>query len=84
MNHCFTCSVNELGLHPFFPTPKPKVKPNVMVPQNVSKQEYFSSHYKNHDSYLNIKGKWIANKISQGVSIMKMEKTMVPIEYGVE
>ncbi len=72
--------MNELGLHPFFPTPKP----NVMVPQIVSTQEYLSSHYKNHDSYLNIKGKWITNKISQGVGIMKMEKTMVHIEYGME
>ncbi len=55
-----------------------------MVPQIVSTQEYLSSHYKNHDSYLNIKGKWITNKISQGVGIMKMEKTMVHIEYGME
>jgi hypothetical protein len=67
-----------------FSTPKCKAKPNVIVPQNVSKQEYFSCHYKNHDSYLNIKGKWITNNINQGVGIMKMEKTMVPIEYGME
>jgi hypothetical protein len=55
-----------------------------MVPQNVSKQEYFSSHYKNHDSYLNIKRKWITNNINQGVGVMKMEKTMVPIGYEME